>query len=212
MGKVLKLRTTPPPSFSRVTLVVGLGMLAFAVFVMIESISRWPPNEGDMAGSAMFAFWGTVIAEVSRRSLAHGTTYLRIDRARDTLTYVDDRVEQETIALVDLGELHVDDHKLRAATLPDRVLFCSPLLLDVEQRRVQLERIIGQAQIRQLLSLDAPDGGAYRDDPELAFHARQLIPNLVRLREVLDLLGSQDARVVALRRAIDSSPDRDRSA
>ena len=146
----------------------------------------------------------------SRRSLKYGATHLRIDTARGTLTYVLDRLEQETIALVDLGELAVDDHELRAANLPNRVLFTSPLLLDVEQRRVMLERIIGQAQIRQLLSLDAPDGGAYRDDPALAFRARQLIPNLVRLREVLDELGD-DPRVVAIRTAIDSSPGRDRN-
>lgn len=208
---MLKLRTTPPPGFAKATLVLGIGLVGFAVMVMIGSLGDWPPKEGDMAGSAMFAFWGTVIAETSRRSLMYGATHLRIDTARGTLTYVLDRLDQETIALVDLGALVVTDHELTAEHLPKRVLFSSPLLLDVEQRRIKLERIIGAAQIRQLLSLDAPDdGGAYRNDPELAFRARQLIPNLVRLREVLDALGN-DPRVVAIRTAIDSSPGRDQN-
>lgn len=207
---MLKLRTTPPPAVAKVTLVLGFAMVAFALVVMVGSVGDWPPKEADMAASAMFAFWGTVIGEASRRSLKYGRTHLRIDRARGTLTYVEERLDRETIALVDLGALIVDDHALRAASLPKRVLFSSPLLLDVEQRRVQLERIIGEAQIRQLLSLDAPDEGAYRDDPTLAFRARQLIPNLVRLREVLDALGD-DPRVVAIRTAIDSSPGRDQN-
>ena len=185
-------------------------MVAFAVIVMVDSVDNWPPKEGDMAGAAMFAFWGIVIGEASRRSLKHGRTYLRIDRARGTLTYVEERLDRETIALAELGELFVDDHKLRATNLPGRVLFAAPLLLDVEQRRMRLERMIGMAQIRLLLSLDAPDDGVYRDDPTLAFKARQLIPNLVRLREVLDALGG-DPRVVALRTAIDSSRGRDQS-
>lgn len=187
------------------TLVLGFAMVAFAVLVMAGSLNDWPPKEDDMAASAMFAFWGTVIGEASRRSLAYGRTHLRIDRARGTLTYVEDRLDRETIALVELGELTVVDHDLRAPNL-NRVLFASPLLLDVQQRRVQLERIVGEAQIRQLLTLDAPDGGAYRDDPTLAFRARQLIPNLVRLREVLDAMGEEAAQ---LRRAIDRARDED---
>lgn len=207
MANVLKLRTTPAPAFAKATLVLGIGMVGFAVMIMIDSVSDWPPKEGDMAGAAMFAFWGSVIGETSRRSLEHGTTYLQIDRGRGTLTYIDDRIERETIALVDLGELTISDHALRAANL-DRVLFKAPELLPVEQRRVQLERIVGEAQIRQLLSLDAPDDGAYRDDPALAFRARQLIPNLVRLREVLDVIGADAAPI---RKAIDNSPDPDQS-
>jgi hypothetical protein len=203
---VLRLRTTPPPAFAKVTIVLGFAMVAFAVLVMVDGLSDWPPKEGDMAGAAMFAFWGTVIGEASRRSLSYGRTHLRIDRARGTLTYVEERLDRGTIALVDVGELAVVDHDLRAANLPNRVLFSSPLLLDVEQRRVQLERMIGEAQIRQLLSLDAPDEGAFRDDPTLAFRARQLIPNLVRLREVLDAIGDDAAPI---RRAIDRSRDRD---
>jgi hypothetical protein len=202
---VLKLRTTPPPAVAKVTLVLGFAMVAFAVLVMAGSLTSWPPKEDDMAASAMFAFWGVVIGEASRRSLAHGRTHLRIDRARGTLTFVEDRLDRETIALVELGELTVVDHDLRAANL-NRLLFASPLLLDVQQRRVQLERIIGEAQMRQLLSLDAPDGGAYRDDPTLAFRARQLIPNLVRLREVLDAMGEEAAPI---RRAIDRARDDD---
>ena len=186
-------------------------MVAFAVMVMVDSLGRWPPKEDDMAASAMFAFWGVVIGEASRRRLKHGRTYLRIDQSRGTLTYVEERLDRETIALAELGDLVVDDHELRAANLRNRVLFSSPLLLDVEQRRVQLERLIGMAQIRLLLSLDAPDDGIYRDDPAFAFRARPLIPNLVRLREVLDMLG-HDPRVVAMRTAIDSSPDRDPNA
>lgn len=209
MAKLLKLRTTPPPQLSKATLFLGLALLSFALVVASSWMSDWPPKEADMAGSAMFAFWGTVIAEVSRRSLMHGTTYLKIDTARGTLTYIDDRFERETIALVDVGELAINDHKLTATGLPGRVLFSSPLLLDVEQRRIKLERIVGEALIRQLLSLDAPDdGGAYRDDPALAYRARQLIPNLVRRREVLDAIGEEAA---PLRRAIDSSPDRDQN-
>jgi hypothetical protein len=204
---VLKLRTTPPPAIAKVTFVLGFAMVAFAVIVMVSSLRRWPPKEGDMAASALFAFWGVVIGETSRRSLAYGRTHLRIDRVRGTLTYVEDRLERETIALVDLGELTVDDHDLRAANL-NRVLFASPILLDVQQRRVQLERMIGEVQIRQLLTLDAPNDGAYRDDPTLAFRARQLIPNLVRLREVLDAIGEEAAPI---RRAIDSSLDRDQN-
>ena len=206
MAKLLKLRTTPAPQFAKATLFLGLALVSIAIVAMIDGVRNWPPKEGDMAASAMFTFWGTVIAEASRRSLMHGATYLKIDTARGTLTYILDRLERETIALVDVGELSLNDHKLTAAGLPGRVLFSSPLLLDVEQRRMKLERIIGEAQIRQLLSLDAPDdGGAYRDDPALAYRARQLIPNLVRLREVLDALGD-DARVAAIRKAIDSPP------
>ena len=159
-----------------------------------------------MAAAAMISFWGVVIAEVSRRSIKHGASYLRI--ARGTLTVVVNRLEHETIKLTDLGELTVEGHRLRAAGLSGRVLFSSPLLLDVEQRRVQLERIVGEAQIRELLTLDAPADGAFRDDPALAFRARQLIPNLVRLREVLDAIGPE---ADAIRRAIDTSTDRDRS-
>lgn len=202
---MLKLRTTPPPTIAKVTIVLGFAMVAFAVIVMASSLRRWPPKEGDMAASALFAFWGAVIAETSRRSLAYDRTHLRIDRARGTLTYVEDRLDRETIALVDLGELAVDDHDLRAAHL-NRVLFSSPLLLDVQQRRVQLERIVGEAQIRQLLMLDAPNDGAYRDDPTLAFRARQRIPNLVRLREVLDAMGEEAAPI---RRALDRARDQD---
>jgi hypothetical protein len=148
---VLKLRTTPPPAIAKVTFVLGFAMVAFAVIVMVSSLRRWPPKEGDMAASALFAFWGVVIGETSRRSLAYGRTHLRIDRVRGTLTYVEDRLERETIALVDLGELTVVDHDLRAANL-NRVLFTSPLLLDVQQRRVQLERIVGEDGAGELLA------------------------------------------------------------
>ena len=192
------------------TLALGFFMVTFAVIVMVLALRDWPPKEQDMAAAAMFTFWGVVIFVVSLRSLRHGRTYLRIDQERGTLTYVEEHLERETIAIIDLGELYVDDHKLRAANLPNRVLFASPLLLDVEQQRARLERLVGMAQIRLLLSLDAPDEGVYRDDPTLAFKAQQLIPNLVRLREVLAALGG-DPRVVALWTAIDRSLDRDRN-
>ena len=94
------------------------------------------------------------------------------------------------LAPTEIGDLRRDEHADR----------------EHQPVRVQLERIIGEAQMRQLLSLDAPDGGAYRDDPTLAFRARQLIPNLVRLREVLDAMGEEAAQ---LRRAIDRARDED---
>lgn len=206
---MLKLRTTPAPQLAKATLCLGFALVSIAIVAMLDSIRNWPPKEADMAASAMLTFWGIVIAEVSRRSIRYGASHLAIDTARGEVTFVEDHRYRGTTALVELGELSITDDKLTAANAPERVLFRSPRLVEVEQRRGKLERIIGEAQIRQLLSLDAPDdGGAYRDDPALAYRARQLIPNLARLREVLEALGD-DPRVAAIRTAIDSSPQRD---
>lgn len=192
---VIKLRARPASNALKMFAIIGWCLALFGLWAFVETIGRW--KEEDLAAATMFTFWGLVIGVVCTQSWRFGSTHLRVDLGRGTATFVEDRLDRVTVPLVELGEVAIEAHKgqwytLTASGMPKRVLFQSGNRLQVEMRRVRIEQLVGEALIRQLIAHDAPHDGAFRDDPALVFRAKQLVPNDVRLLEVLDRLERDD--------------------
>lgn len=185
------------PALAKLALVLGPGMVAFGIWAFIQSGIIDQDEEG-LAAGGMFTFWGIVIGVVGLRVKRHGVTYVEVDKERGMLTFVEERLPRGSVALHELGELHVatihGEHQLSSTGLPKAILFRAPVLLPVEQRRVHLERLRDVHVLRQLLLNDAPNDGAFRDDPDLVFRVRRAVPDRVRLDEVLAVLAT-DPRV-----------------
>lgn len=128
-----------------------------------------------------------------------------------------------SLPLASLGDLHIevikdrnrgkgdkmDRYILRAPGLPNMELYDTFKRARVEARKTLIEHLVAAAAIRPILEVAHGEGAAFRAGPDVLPRARELVPDVARLRGGCEALANDSDRHVrdnasALRTALDS--------
>ena len=192
--------------------VLGLAAVIAGGVVFAAEIGHW--NGPTTAGAVIAIMFGGVIGGLSTIAWRIGPEYLDLDLAAGTGRMVRFGKPGDAFELERLWPLSIESRarpglrgrkfewfELRAAGLPDQLLFSGPDRAEVEARLEVVESSIDASALRRVLASTTDQAGAFCEASERLYLARQAVPDPERLRAAATALERDPDPAIAARTA-----------